>query len=61
VPKYRMAIRRTQKDRHTAPVPVAYESWSYRDLQARAKELGVPARQAKDDLIAGIKKAESYA
>lgn len=33
---------------------IAPEPANYRDLQAQAKELGIPANQSKDDLEAAI-------
>jgi hypothetical protein len=38
--------------------PVEIEEPSYRDLQAQAKELDIPANQSADDLKAAIEEAE---
>lgn len=41
-----------------APEGAKDEGVSYRDLQAQAKELGVPANQSREDLEAAIAEAE---
>jgi hypothetical protein len=41
-----------------APEPEE-EEVSYRDLQAQAKDLGIPANQSADDLKKAIEEAES--
>ena len=38
-------------------VPAVVEEPSYRDLQAQAKELDIPANQSADDLKAAIEEA----
>lgn len=52
MPRYRFGVRRQQVQ------PVVVESTepevSYRDLQAEAKELGIPANQSADDLKEAI-------
>ena len=37
------------------------EEGTYRDLQERAKAMGVPANQSADDLVKAIDKAEAKA
>ena len=46
------------RERRTRGEP---EEGTYRDLQERAKTLGVPANQSTDDLKAAIAEAESGA
>lgn len=41
------------------PTPEAAPEPSYRDLQAQAKELDIPANQTKDELAAAIEEAQA--
>lgn len=56
MPKYRTAIRRTQREEDEQR---KLEQTDYRTLQAQAKELDIPANQSADDLRAAIKEAQS--
>ena len=71
MPRYRAIPRRAEvadlraepgNDTATSgsPIPTAEVEVevSYRDLQARAKELDIPANQAREDLEAAIAEAE---
>lgn len=42
-----------------APVPVGIESLEWAELRARAKELGINAKQSRDALIVAILEAEA--
>jgi hypothetical protein len=44
-----------ERERRTRGEP---EEGNYRDLQQRAKDLGIPANQSSDDLLKAITKAE---
>ena len=46
-------------ERYGLQVAEAGEDLPYRDLQARAKELGIPASGSKEELQAAIKQAEA--
>ena len=55
--RYSFQLRAPKK---VAPaVEPAAEEVSYRDLQARAKELDIPANQSREDLEAAIAEAQS--
>lgn len=43
--------------RRPKPVPEPVEEPSYRELQAQAKELEIPANQSREDLEAAIAEA----
>ena len=48
-----------KKGKKAKPAVAIVEEPSYRDLQAQAKELDIPANQSADDLTAAIEEAEA--
>lgn len=59
-----LAIKRRQRNRvatNVAAEVAAVDDVPYRDLQTKAKELGIPANQSADDLKAAIEDAGTAA